>query len=61
LVESNGGKNGSGVTSKTDYLVAGENMGPAKLQKANELGIKIFPSCIQSEGLYISLKLRILE
>jgi BRCT domain type II-containing protein len=29
------------VTSKTDYLVAGENMGPAKLQKANELGIKI--------------------
>ncbi len=41
LVESNGGKNGSGVTSKTDYLVAGENMGPAKLQKANELGIKI--------------------
>jgi DNA ligase (NAD+) len=41
LVESNGGKNGSGVTSKTDYLVAGENMGPAKLQKANELGLKI--------------------
>lgn len=41
LVEINGGKNGSGVTSKTDYLVAGENMGPAKLQKANELGVKI--------------------
>lgn len=41
LIEKNGGKNTSSVTSKTDYLVAGENMGPAKLQKAQQLGIKI--------------------
>ncbi|MBC7450228.1 MAG: NAD-dependent DNA ligase LigA [Cytophagales bacterium] len=37
----NGGKVLSGVTGKLDYLVAGENMGPAKLEKAVKLGIKI--------------------
>lgn len=41
LIETHGGKNQSGVSSKTDFLVAGENMGPAKLKKAEDLGIKI--------------------
>ena len=41
LIESNGGKNVSSISKKTDYVVAGENMGPAKLQKATELGIVI--------------------
>jgi DNA ligase (NAD+) len=38
---ANGGKIASGVSAKLDYLVAGENMGPAKLEKANQLNIKI--------------------
>lgn len=41
MVEANGGKNASGITGKTDYVVAGENMGPAKLEKANQLNIPI--------------------
>lgn len=41
LIEKNGGKNQSSVNNKTDYLVAGDNMGPSKRQKAEELGIKI--------------------
>jgi DNA ligase (NAD+) len=41
LIESNGGKNVSSISSKTDYVVAGENMGPSKLKKATDLGIKI--------------------
>lgn len=41
MVEEHGGKNASGITSKTDYVVAGENMGPAKLEKANQLNIPI--------------------
>lgn len=40
-IEENGGKVGSSISTKTDYVVAGENMGPAKLEKANKLGIKI--------------------
>jgi DNA ligase (NAD+) len=40
-IEDNGGKNGSSISAKTDYVVAGDNMGPAKLEKANQLGIKI--------------------
>lgn len=41
LIESNGGKNVSAISAKTDYILAGENMGPAKLEKANKLGIEI--------------------
>ena len=40
-IEDNGGKIGSSISSKTDYVVAGDNMGPAKLEKANQLGINI--------------------
>ena len=41
LIEQNGGKNSTSVSSKTDYLLAGHNMGPSKLEKAGQLGIKI--------------------
>ncbi len=40
-IEDNGGKVGSSISAKTDYVVAGENMGPAKLEKANQLKIQI--------------------
>jgi DNA ligase (NAD+) len=41
LIERNGGKNTSGVTGKTDYLLAGEKAGPDKLKKAEKLNVKI--------------------
>jgi len=41
LIEKNGGKNTSSISKKTDYLIAGENMGPAKLKKAEDLGIRL--------------------
>jgi len=41
LIESHGGKIGSGVTGKTNYLVAGDGIGPSKLQKAQDLKIAI--------------------
>ena len=41
MIEANGGKNVSSVSSKTDYLLAGDGMGPAKLKKATDLGVKI--------------------
>lgn len=40
-IEDNGGKVGSSISSKTNYVIAGENMGPAKLEKATQLGIQI--------------------
>ncbi len=40
-IEDNGGKVGSSISAKTDYVVAGDNMGPAKLEKANQLKIPI--------------------
>lgn len=41
LIEAHGGKVGSGVTGKTDYLVAGDGIGPSKLEKAVQLGVQI--------------------
>lgn len=41
LIEQNGGKVGSSISSKTNYVVAGENMGPSKREKADELKIPI--------------------
>ncbi|MBM3400636.1 MAG: NAD-dependent DNA ligase LigA [Bacteroidetes bacterium] len=41
LIEAHGGKCSGSVSSKTDYLLAGEGMGPAKMEKAAQLGIKI--------------------
>jgi DNA ligase (NAD+) len=41
VIESHGGKNQSGVTSKTSYLLAGDEAGPSKLEKAKKLNIKI--------------------
>jgi DNA ligase (NAD+) len=40
-IENNGGKVASSISAKTDYVIAGNNMGPAKLEKANQLGIRI--------------------
>ena len=41
LIELNGGKNSASISSKTSYVLAGENMGPEKLKKAQSLGLKI--------------------
>lgn len=41
IIERNGGKNSSSISKKTDYVFAGENMGPAKREKAASLGIEI--------------------
>ncbi|MDE7104217.1 MAG: NAD-dependent DNA ligase LigA [Bacteroidales bacterium] len=41
LIEANGGKVSSGITGNTDYLLAGENMGPEKHKKALALGVEI--------------------
>lgn len=41
LIERHGGRNLSGVSSHVDYLLAGQNIGPAKLAKATKLGIKM--------------------
>lgn len=40
-IEDNGGKVGSSISSKTDFVIAGDNMGPAKLEKAKQLNIPI--------------------
>jgi len=50
LVEQNGGKNVSSVSSKTSFILAGENMGPEKLKKAQDLSIPIM-----SEDEFINL------
>ena len=49
-IEDNGGKVASSISAKTDYVIAGNNMGPAKLEKANQLGIKII-----SENYFLHL------
>lgn len=41
LIEKNGGKNVGSISAKTSFILAGENMGPAKLEKAQKLGVKI--------------------
>ena len=50
LIEKNGGKNGSSISSKTSYLLAGENMGTAKLKQATSLKVEIL-----SEDEFIKL------
>jgi DNA ligase (NAD+) len=40
-IEDNGGKVGSSISSKTDFVIAGDNMGPSKLEKANQLKVAI--------------------
>ena len=41
MIEKNGGKNVGSISAKTSFILAGENMGPAKLQKAEKLKIDI--------------------
>ena len=41
MIEQHGGKNSGSVSGKTHYILAGENMGPAKLEKASKVGVKI--------------------
>jgi len=41
MIEQNGGNNSGSISARTDYILAGENMGPAKYQKARKLGIDI--------------------
>lgn len=41
LIENNGGKNSSSISGSTSFLLAGDNMGPSKKERAEELGIKI--------------------
>lgn len=41
LIEQNGGKNVGSISGKTSFILAGDNMGPSKLQKAEKLGIPI--------------------
>ncbi|MBQ5395995.1 MAG: NAD-dependent DNA ligase LigA [Alistipes sp.] len=41
MIEAHGGKNLAAVSSNTSYLLAGDKIGPSKLQKANKLGVKI--------------------
>lgn len=50
MIERHGGKNTGSVTGKTDYLIAGENMGPAKLEKAKKHGVTIL-----NEDQFLSL------
>ncbi len=49
-IEANGGKSVGSISSKTDYVIAGDNMGPSKRQKAEDLGIPVI-----SENDYIQL------
>ena len=50
LIEQNGGKNVGSISNKTNFILAGDNMGPAKLEKAQKLGIRIM-----SEDEFLSL------
>ena len=50
LIEQNGGKNVGSISGKTSFILAGDNMGPSKLEKAQKLGIRIV-----SEDEFLSL------
>lgn len=50
MIEQNGGKNVSSISSATSFILAGENMGPAKLEKARKLGINII-----NEGQFLEM------
>ena len=52
LIESNGGKILSGISAKLNYLLAGENMGPSKLEKAKKLNVPL----ITEDDLFEMLK-----
>ncbi|MBF1606374.1 MAG: hypothetical protein HXO20_07970, partial [Prevotella shahii] len=41
MIERNGGKNVSSISSKTSFILAGANMGPSKMEKAQQLGIEM--------------------
>ena len=41
LIEQNGGKNVGSISGKTSFILAGDNMGPSKLEKAEHLGVPI--------------------
>ena len=41
MIERNGGKNVGSVSAKTSFILAGDNMGPEKLKKAEKLGVKL--------------------
>ena len=41
LIEDNGGKNVSSISKSTDFIVAGDSMGPAKKEKAEKLGVRM--------------------
>jgi DNA ligase (NAD+) len=43
LIEKNGGKNVSSVSGNTSFILAGDNMGPSKREKAEELGVQLMP------------------
>ena len=49
VIEDNGGKNVSSISAKTSFVVAGDKMGPAKLQKAQDLGVSIISEIEFSE------------
>ena len=55
IIEQNGGKNVGSISSKTSFILAGDNMGPSKLEKAKKLGIRImseaeFLEMVNDEG-----------
>ena len=57
MIEQHGGKNVGSISSKTSFILAGENMGPSKLQKAEKLGVRIineedFLAMLQPHGEY---------
>ena len=41
MIEQNGGKNVSSISKATSFILSGENMGPAKLEKSQKLGVEI--------------------